>query len=39
MKETAINFECIDVPGAGHVVSLDKPEAFNMVVGKWIAGS
>ena len=38
MKETAVNLECIDVSGAGHVVSLDKPDDFNAVVGKWIAG-
>ena len=38
MKEAASNLECIDVPGAGHVVSLDKPDEFNAVVGKWIRG-
>ena len=36
MKEACPNLESIDVPGSGHVVSLDKPEEFNAIIQNWI---
>lgn len=38
MKKTAAKLESVDIPGAGHVVSLDKPNEFNVVARNWISG-